>query len=144
MLGVLPLGCVLEMVPVHLLLRQRSPMLAWIATAVSVYAVIWLIGLARALRLLPVLVSGESILLRYGLLYQVKIPKEVIAGVRPANAGDRAIAIPRRSEPTLCIEFTQTLEATKLFGIRKHLDRVAITPDDQPAFERAVRELIAG
>jgi hypothetical protein len=143
-LGVLPILCVLEIVPVHLLLRHwSSPALAWIATGVSMYGAIWLIGLARALRLRPVLVGRDYLHLRYGLLFQLRVPKEMIARVRRAEAGDKMSAVPRKSEPSVCIELARVMDAEGLFGIRKRVNRIAVTPDDEPAFKRAIAELMS-
>lgn len=120
--------CAVEVVPLHLLLRQWSPMIAWIATGVGVYAMIWLIGLGRALRLRPVLVGRDYLYLRYGLMFQLRVPREMIAGVRRAEAGDRQCGVPRRSEPTVCIEFVRAMYAEGLFGIRKRMHAAALTP----------------
>jgi hypothetical protein len=141
--GVLPLLCLLEIPAVHLLLQHWSPALAWIATGVSLYGVIWLIGLARAFRLRPVLVGRDYLYLRYGLLFQLRVPKEMIAHVRRAEAGDKVCAVPRRSEPTICIELVQVMDGEGPFGIRKWVNRVAVTPDDEPGFERALAELMS-
>ena len=141
--GLLPLACLFEIIPVHLVLKHWSAAAAWIATGVSVYGMLWLIGMARAFGLRPVLVGPDYLHLRYGLFFQLRVPKEMIASVRSAEAGDRKSAVPRNSEPTVCIELAGVIDAEGLFGIRKRVNRVAVTPDDEPAFRQALAELIA-
>jgi len=138
----LPILCVLEMAPVHFVLRHWSPALAWIATIVSLYTVIWLIGLARAFRLRPALVGHDYLHLRYGLLFQLRVPQKMIARVRRAEERDKRSAVPRKSQPTVCIELVQPMDAKGAFGIRKRVHAVALTPDDKEAFEQALTELM--
>jgi hypothetical protein len=142
LLGVLPVLCLFEIVPVHLLLKHWSPAWAWIATGVSAYSVIWLIGMARAFRLRPVLVGRDYVLLRYGLLFQLRVPKEMILRVRTAEVRERICAVPRGSEPTVCIELTSGMDAEGMFGIRKRVNRVAVTPDDGSGFQQALVNLM--
>lgn len=139
--GTLPLVCLVEVLPVHLLLARWSATLAWTVTGASLYAAVWLLGLARAFRLRPVLVGQSGLLLRYGLLFQMWIPRETLARVRPAEPGDQSCAIPRNHQPRLCLELTQPLEAEGLFGLRRRLSIVAVTPDHEAAFTQALADL---
>ena len=136
--ALLPLGCALEIVPVHLLIGNWSAVLAWITTGLSLYSLIWLIGIARAFRLRPTLVGRDYIHLRYGLIFQLLVPREMIANIRGAGAQDSGFAIPRRSQPSVCIEFIRPMIAEGLFGVRKRFPRAAITPDEQQSFEQAL------
>lgn len=140
---VAPIICLLEIAPVHVVLRHWSPALAWAATAISLYCVIWLVGLARAFRLRPVLVGADYLHLRYGLLFQLRVPKGLIACVRAAKAEDKRFAVPRKSEPSVCIELAHAIQAEGPFGIRKQISVVALTPDDEPAFRQALVELMS-
>ncbi len=142
LLGALPIVCLVELVPMHLLLNHWSSTMAWIGTGVSVYGMIWLIGLARAFRLRPVLVGDDYLYLRYGLLFQLQIRKEMIAEVRRAEARDRGWAVPRTSTPRVCIELKQSVDATGLFGIRRRVNRIAVNPDDEAGFESAIQKLV--
>jgi hypothetical protein len=137
LLSVLPIACVFEIIPVHLLLQRWNAAIAWGATALSAYAMIWLIGVARSFRLRPTLVAHDYVSLRYGVMFQLQVPRALIATLRRAGAGDAQFALPRRTEPTHCIEFTRELTAEGLFGSQKRVIRVALTPDDPLAFERA-------
>jgi len=144
LLYVLALASVFEIVPIHLLLHHWRPVWAWVATGVSFYGLVWLIGLARSLTLRPVLIGADFLDVRYGLLFRLRVPRASIASVRRAEPADAAAAtrVPRRTEPTLCIELAQTLEAEGLLGIRQPVRRLALAPDDLPEFERALHALL--
>jgi hypothetical protein len=140
LLALLPIVCVFEIIPVHLLLQRWNSALSWIATALSAYALTWRMGLARSFRLRPTLVAHDYMYLRYGLIFQLQVPRPLIACVRGAEASDAQFAVPRNSEPTHCIEFVRELTAEGLFGFQRRLTRVALTFDDQLAFEQAVHQ----
>jgi hypothetical protein len=84
----------------------------------------------------PAVCPGE-VVLRYGLLFELRIPRECIVRIRPAEPGDKAYAVPRNSEPTICIEFDRMLQSQRLFGVRKNLKAVAFTPDNEQDFDRS-------
>lgn len=142
LLGMLAIPCAFEILPVHLLLKHWSPALAWIVTALGMYAMIWLIGLARAFTLRPVLVGRDYLDLRYGLLFRLRVPREMIARVRRAEASDVICAVPRRSAPNICIELVRSMNADGPLGIRKRVNRVAVTADEENAFKLALAELM--
>lgn len=132
--SVLPIACVLEAIPAHLLLQRWNSALAWAATSLSGYALIWLVGLARSFRLRPTLIAEDYVHLRHGLIFQLQVPREFIACSPRTVADDRQFAVPGRSEPTHCIEFVREVTAERLFGFQRPLTRVALTFDDQLAF----------
>lgn len=130
LLGVLPVACVLEIIPVHLLLERCNSAIAWTVTCLSAYAVIWVVGLARSFRLRPTFVTDHYVCLRYGLIFQLQAPWGRIACIRRAEANDIRFAVPRKSEPSHCIEFVGEMTAEGLFGFQRRLTRVAVTLDD--------------
>jgi hypothetical protein len=140
LLAVLPIACVLEIIPVHLLLQRWNSAFSWVTTALSVYGLIWLVGLARSFRLRPTLVARDYVYLRYGLIFQLQVPRSLIACIHGAKASDAQFAVPRRTEPTHCIEFVRELTAEGLFGFQRRLTRVALNFDDQLAFEQALHQ----
>ncbi len=140
LLGALALACVFEIVPVHLLLKHWSPWAAWVASALSLYAVIWLMGMARSIVLRPVLVGPDYLDLRYGISFRLRVPRDMIACVRRAEMSDRTSATlaPRRTEPNTWIELVSEMAAYGLFGARKRVTQIALSIDDDSAFQRAV------
>jgi hypothetical protein len=141
---VVALVSVMEMIPMHLLVRHWSAMAAWIATSVSLYGMVWLIGLARSIVLRPVLVTRHCVDVRFGLIFRVRVMREHITSVRSLQAGEGGLAtrVPRRSEPNVCIELSHPVEAEGPFGIRRVVTRLALAADDETAFRRALSEIL--
>jgi hypothetical protein len=140
LLNTLPLACVVEIIPVHLLLQRWNEAVAWIMTGLSVYALIWMVELARSFRLRPTILTQDYVWLRYGLMFEVKAPRRLIACIRRADANDRPLAVPRKADPTHCIDFVSEVIGEGLFGVLRRLTRVALTFDDPVALERALAE----
>jgi len=128
------LASIFEIVPVHLLVARWSTLAAWILTAVSLYGMIWLLGLSRSLLLLPTIVGPDSLEIRYGLLARLQIRREEIAQVeRLKNASPGAAVLPRRMAPNLQISFTQPLKLERLFGSR-NVRQIALCVDHENDF----------
>jgi len=138
LLMVLPIACVLEMIPAHLLLQRWSAGAAWVATALSAYGLIWMVGVARSFRLRPTLIGRDYVYLRYGLIFQLQVPRSLIARSRRAVKDDIQFAVPRNTEPTHCLEFAREVTAEGLFGFERRLTRVALAFDDVAAVDRAL------
>jgi hypothetical protein len=136
----------MEIAPVHLLLRHWSHPAAWIATSLSVYGMIWLVGLARSIALRPVLVAPDHLDVRFGLLFRARVPRNLVAAVRPAERGDRASAalVPRRSEPNFCIELARPIDVEGPLGRRRTVTRIALAVDEGAEFANALQRFMAG
>jgi hypothetical protein len=125
-----------EAVPVHLLIGHWSRLWAWIATSVSLYGMVWMIGVARSISLRPPLVGPDYLDLKFGLLFRLRLRHGDIATVRLAGGAEAtgAVALPRGSQPNVCIELTRTLDAEGPLGIRKKVNRIALAVDGDPDF----------
>jgi len=128
----------IEILPVHLLVSHWSATAAWILTALSIYGAIWLMAMARAFTLRPMLVSTDGIVVRYGLLFNLRIPAGKIRAVR-TQAPTNAIIVPRNTTPSVYLEFTEPLEAEIVLGVRKRVTSIGLSPDDAAAFEAALQ-----
>jgi hypothetical protein len=129
-----------EIVPVHLLLHRHSKIAAWVLTGLSVYSAIWLVALVRSLRLRPCFVEPDSVTIRLGLLFSIRIPANRIARLS-ATPAPGALVLPRNTEPNLCIEFTEPLIGHRIFGFRKQVTALAIAADDAPAVAAALARM---
>jgi hypothetical protein len=130
---------IVETIVTHLLLaRMWSPVAAWVATAGSLYMLLWLIGDAQAIRLHPVVVDGEKLRVMVGLRWRAAIPLSAIASVTeiktvPEGALDLALI-----EPTVLVTLREPVVVRGLLGTRRQADRLALTIDDPKAFAAAV------
>jgi hypothetical protein len=138
------IGALLEIVPVHLLIHRWSAVGAWVATAVSLYGAVWLVGVARSLELRPVLVGPDYLDLRYGLLFRIRVSREMFARVsRPGPHDAEQTVVPRRAEPNVRVQFAAPVAAERLFGRRKMVTSVAVAADDDEEFLAAMVERYA-
>ena len=142
LLYIVAFASTMEIVPLHLLLHHWSPLAAWIATSLSLYGMIWLIGLARSLTLRPVLVGPDYLDVKFGLLFRLRIPRQSIAAVRRSDPADAATVVPRRSAPNVFIEFADILEAEGPFGLRRPVRRLALSADEEVDFSKALHALV--
>jgi hypothetical protein len=133
----------IEIVPVHLLMHRWSSTAAWILTGLSIYGAIWMMALGRAFALRPSFVDADGITLRYGLLFNLRIPIERILKILPAGETMAdAMIVPRGTSPSLYIEFTEPLDAEIILGLKKRITAIGISVDDPEGFEVATHDLL--
>jgi len=101
---------VMEAVLVHLVVARWSVAAAWTLTALSIYGAIWLAAIARSFALRPVLVQGDAVSIRRGLLREVRVSRAQIA------------------------EVTEPVEVAGLYGGCHRMERIAIELDEPAGF----------
>ncbi len=139
LIGCLCVVSLMEMVLVHLAVHRRSPGVAWILTAVSLWGALWMLALSRSFRLRPTLVHRDGMVVRFGLLCRLIIPAEKILCIEPgASAPKGTWIVPRSTSPSVCVRFTEPLEIEFLAGITKRVEAIAISADDDTAFQDAL------
>ncbi len=138
----LALGIVTETLALHFLLAKWSPRGAWLATAGSLYSLVWLLGFARSLRLRGTTIEGGALRLRVGLRWSAVIP---LADLRSAAL----VAPPLRSvlslapplgTPNVLLELVRPATAHGPFGSRKTGDRLGLLLDEPEAFLQALSQ----
>ncbi len=119
----------IEIPLVHLVVMRWSVAFAWVLTAVSIYGAIWFVAIARSLVLCPILADAHQLVIRHGLLWNLRVPLTAIASYR---TGDDPAAFRFRpaGDPTIVLEFSEPAVALGMFGIRRPLDRIALSVDD--------------
>ena len=123
-----------EIVPIHLLAAHRSRTLAWVVTGLGVYGAIWIFALGRSFALRPGLITESEILVRFGLVFRLRIPKDCIETVQREPIAD-ALRVSRNSAPNVYIRFKQPLEAERFFGLKRPVSAIALCVDGPlPAF----------
>jgi hypothetical protein len=128
---------VVEAPLLHLLVMRWNVKAAWVLTVLSVYGAIWLVGMARAFVLRPVLVGNGELVIRSGLLWTLHAPLDRIASIhRGGGASDLRLC--PGGDPNVAMEFSEPMIAAGMFGRRRRVTRVALSIDDPPAFERAL------
>ncbi|HMG22961.1 MAG TPA: hypothetical protein VK607_16615 [Kofleriaceae bacterium] len=138
--GVLCFLIAAETVVLHIALAMWKPLIAWISTVSSLYAVIWLIGDAQAIRLYPVAIIGGALRVTVGVRGRAAIPLADIASViesRSVPDGALSLAL---MEPTVLVTLRVPVEVIGLLGRRRRVDRLALTIDDPKALIAAIAE----
>jgi hypothetical protein len=122
----------IETIVLHLLVAQRSNGLAWLLTALSVYGVIWFVGLQRSCGQRVSVLSPDALVLRIGFRCDATIPWEDVASVRlltwrdlPARAPDYLDAA-KPSDPNVLIEFHSPVRVEGVYGIARTATRIGI------------------
>ena len=142
--GVLAFLIVVEAVAAHIALAMWKPLIAWISTASSLYAAVWLIGDAQAIRLYPVAIIGGALRVTVGVRGRAAIPLADIASVtesRSAPAGALSLAL---MEPTVLVALRVPVEVVGLLGRRRRTECLALTIDDPKALIAAIAEARGG
>ncbi|HKP76120.1 MAG TPA: hypothetical protein VJT67_11300 [Longimicrobiaceae bacterium] len=148
MIGALSFACAVEAVGVHLFTAsQWGPRVAWVLTILSVYGVIWLVGIGRSVVLRPTTVAPDGLRVRMGMLHEALVPFDAIARVTPVPAAPAHRRAPGYlhaalfAAPRLLIELERPVDARGLYGTRKrNLTRIGLLVDDPAALTEALRE----
>ncbi len=132
---------IVETVGVHVLLARVTPIGAWLATATSIYGLLWLAGDAHALRLSRVRVTADAVSIEVGLRWRVAIPRDAIASVTRVEArlpAARELLAAELLWPGVLLELRAPVVARGLFGRRKTVSRVSLSVDDRARFIAAL------
>jgi hypothetical protein len=134
--GVLVALVAAETPAVHLLLvAVGAPTAAWIATALSIYSALWLVGDAHALRHGGVSIAGDVLELELGVRWRARIPFAAIAHVSRGSEAELDLAL---AGANVVVELHEPLELSGLFGRRRSARSIALELDEPVAFIAAV------
>lgn len=145
----LALAMLVEALPVHVLVSRSHPALAWVLTGLTLYGLLWLAGDFHGLRLRPMRIGADALLVRVGLRWRVRVPLADIVAVRDVK-GD---APPRRErgylratafgDPSLIVELRAPLRAIGPYGVRREVTRIGLAPDEKARFRAALAAALA-
>lgn len=143
LMGGILIAATAEIVPVHFLIHHfLSPTLAWIATVLSIYGAVWILGHWQAVRHQPVLLDAHRLSISVGLLWRVTVPRTAIAAWRriPASEEVDPKALPAfpAGRPSHLLELTEPITAEGPYGLTKTVDSIALFVDDTERFEASL------
>lgn len=136
---------VAETVALHLLIALWSEMLAWIATALSVYFALQIFAHMKALRLRPIVVMKSEVRLRCGILGDAVIPRvliesaERITQVKDAEDGIDLLPVGGMSQPNVCLTLREPIAIFGVYGMKRRGRLIRLCVDDPPAFLTALK-----
>jgi hypothetical protein len=136
-------GLTLVEIPVmHLLLSAWSPAAAWVATALGIYSLIWLLGDLQAMRIAPSRVEAGALHLQVGMRWRARVPLTQIAAVElrpdPDEEGPEVLEARTLGEANLALTLAAPILVEGPFGIRREARRVRLSVDDPEGFAAAL------
>jgi len=136
---------VIELAALEFLLRALHPVAANIFLVVDALAVLWILGYARAVRLRPILITDDALLIRGGIQWSLDVPRSAIetADVGKVKApGKRTPGYLRATmgQPNVLITLTQPVVATGAYGTTRTVTRVGFAVDDPSTFSLALAQ----
>ena len=131
----------IETLAAHMLVSAWSVPAACCLSALSIYAMAWMAGIARSIVLCPLLVDDSSITVRWGFTSCADIPLDCIERIA-SDASD----VPKRERLSLVsmgadpcwIIVREPVGIPSLAGARRSVRAIGICPDEEAAFKRAV------
>jgi hypothetical protein len=136
---------VIELAALELLLRARHHLAANVFLVVDAFAVLWIIGYARAIQLRPILVTDDALQVRGGMQWALDVPRSAIETVnvgRVKAPGKRAPGYLRATmgQPNVLITLRQPLVAMGAYGTTRTVTRVGFSVDDPNTFSLALAQ----
>jgi hypothetical protein len=133
-----------ESVAAHLVVQLWSVKAAWILTTLDLYGILWFLGDYQALRLRPIQIERDALMVNYGLRWRMTIPFSSIEAIEPARAErdwkrKGVLKVAMLDEPRLLVRLRVPQTAFGLAGLTRTIDTLAILADDDTAFETMLR-----
>ena len=127
-----------EAIPVHILVARWSPRGAWFLTALALYGLFWFLADYRATRLRPILLDEETLCIRTGLRWTIRIPRAHIVAIhKKAPKSEPFLRATLPMMKPLWIELTEPVTAHGPYGIEKQGRWISVAVDDAKAFQEA-------
>jgi len=105
------------------------PTAAWIATALSLYGAIWLVGDALALRHGGIVVGDDAIELRVGVRWRGRIPRAAIERIERAPATNDMLDVSILGA-NVVLHLREPVTLHGLLGRRRTGSRIALSVDE--------------
>ena len=143
----------IETVALHFLLARWSTVAAWILTALSIYTIIQVFGLAKSLSKRPISINKDSLTLKYGILNEVEIPFSDINQVELSRRTLEKEELTKTLSPlgelethNVIIHLKKENELVGLYGVKKKFNLLGLHIDEPKKFnerlENALKQCI--
>jgi hypothetical protein len=135
---------VAEATAVHFLLVGWNETVAIILLILSIYSLFFVIGLVSSITKRPILVDGDAIIIRIGLMWKVEIQRndiEYLELVKRVDEKDKSIenlAAILLTSPNMILHLKSPVIVHGIYGIKKTTSKLAIFVDDKEGFQKAV------
>lgn len=134
--GVFVFLILVETVPVHIALASFvSVTAAWIASALSVYSAVWIIGDALALRHGGLVIRDGEIEITIGARWHTTVALTDVVAIEAAGVADLDLSV-RGANAALRLRHPVRVDG--LFGRTRHPTSIALSVDDLPGLTAAI------
>ena len=134
--GVFGFLILVETAPVHIALASLvSVTAAWIATALSIYSALWVIGDALALRHGGLVIRGDELAITIGTRWRTVVPVADVVALEPAGPSDLDLSI---LGANCVLRLRRPARVEGLFGRVRHASTIALSVDDLPGLTAAI------
>jgi hypothetical protein len=137
---------ILESAGFHYLLHQWNAAAAWVILAFNIYTFFFFLAEIQAIRLCPIRLTDEMLILQIGLTKSLTVPLDTIDRIQyysgPEKWGkqeaktifDGTPADFMKEKPTFEIILKEPLTAHYMYGFEKKVTRIFLNADDSAAF----------
>lgn len=137
---------VLESIGFHYLLHSWNEIFAFVILGLNIYSLFFLLAEIQAIRLCPLTITNEHLHIQVGIMKQLTIPLEEIKSIQyyqgPEKLNKEEMKIVfdavhadfTREKPTFEIEFHKALEMKFMYGIKRKVTKVHLSPDEPDRF----------
>ena len=123
----------------HILVTRWSAKAAWALTALTVYSLLWILADYRATRLRPILLDDDTLCLRTGLRWTVRIPRSHIVAIhKKAPKAEPSVRTALPTATPMWIELSEPVTAQGPYGIEKKVRWISVAVDEADAFRQAI------
>ena len=130
--GVFGALAVIETIVLHVVIVHWSRLAAFALTGLSIYGLVWMLGMMHAVRLAPLRFIGDELVIERGLVQRACVARANIAGASVVTT--RAAVDLSYFEPNVELAFREPVRVRGLFGRERVADRVTISVDDPGGF----------
>lgn len=139
----------IEIIAVHVMLMQYSHTIAWIATVLDLYALVFLIADYQAIRKSPVVIQNNHLHFQKGLRFHMTVPLEKVAEVRcyegeavPEEKHSFMLMLAgfEKMPPQLEIRLSDAVEGYRVFGFKRKVMKIFLTVDERERFLHVLNE----
>ena len=134
---------VAEAIPIELFLRRFGNAPVAIAAAIHLYALLWFLGDARALRNRVTRIDGNRLRLRLGLRWAADIPLRLIESVETGPSPVSSLRLKVLGATNLVLRLRQPIAVSGLFGITRRSSTLGVQLDDPEGLAAALRPLLS-
>ena len=132
-----------EAIALDFVIRVKHPTAANVFLAIDLFTALWVLGLARGVKLRPILVTRDAIQVRNGLQWRLDIPRADVSRVDcgkvtvpPKGSHEHLRVAPGR--PNVLIELRAPLRAYGPYGYTRTVRHLSLALDDVAGFQQAI------